>query len=85
MSLEKKITVDMIEVTEGNFVQVRTKTAIIENGEQISDSFHRHVIAPGEDYSAEDARVQVICAVVQTPEVIAEYQAQQLANQPVGA
>jgi hypothetical protein len=73
--LEKKITVDMIETIENGCVQVRTKTAILEDGEQISGTFHRHVIAPGDDYSQQDARVQAICAAVHTPEVIAAYQA----------
>ena len=75
--LEKKIIVDLIEVTEVGMVQVRTKTAILEDGKQISGTFHRHVVAPGDDYSGEDAKVQAVCAAVHTPEVIAAYQAQQ--------
>lgn len=76
--LEKKIIVDLIETVENGSVQVRTKTAIFEDGEQISGTFHRHVIAPGNDYSQEDARVQAICAVVHTPEVIDAYKARQI-------
>lgn len=75
MALEKNVVVDLIEVLEGGVVQVRTKTAILEDGEQISGTFHRHVVAPGADYSAEDARVQAICAATHTPEVIAAYEA----------
>ena len=77
--LEKVIIVDRIEVVESGAVQVRTKTAIMEDGEQISGTFHRHVVAPGDDYSAEEARVQVIVAAVHTPEVIAAYKAAQAA------
>ena len=77
MALEKVVTVDLIEVIESGSVQVRTKTAIMEDGKQISGSFHRHVVAPGNDYSNEDARVQAICAAAHTPEVIAAYQASQ--------
>jgi len=77
MALDKVVVVDLIEVVEGGCVQVRTKTAIMEDGKQISGSFHRHVVAPGADYSQEDARVQAICAAVHTPEVIAAYQSQQ--------
>ena len=76
--LEKVIVVDRIEVVENGSVQVRTKTAIMEDGKQISGNFHRHVVAPGDDYSAEDAKVQAICAAVHTPEVIATYQAAQI-------
>ena len=78
MALEKVISVDLIEVVENGSVQVRTKTAVMENGAQISGTFHRHVVAPGDDYSAEDAKVQSICAAVHTADVIAAYQAVQI-------
>lgn len=77
MALEKKIVVDLIQAIENGCVQVRTKTAILDDGEEISGTFHRHVVAPGDDYSAEDARVQAICAAVHTNEVIATYKAAQ--------
>ena len=73
--LEKIEIIDRIEVIENGCVQVRTKTAIMENGKQISGNFHRHVIAPGNDYSAEDARVKAICAATHTAGVIAAYKA----------
>jgi len=77
MSLEKQTVVDKIEVVENGSVQVRTATRIVEDGNVISTSYHRHVVAPGQDYSQEDARVQAICAATHTPEVIAAYQAAQ--------
>ena len=73
--LEKFITVDLIEVVANGTLQVRTKTSIKEDGVEISNIFHRHVVIPGADYSAEDAKVQAIASVVHTPEVIAAYQA----------
>ena len=73
--LEKMEIVDLIEVVGNGCVQVRTKTDIVENGNQIGGSFHRHVIAPGDDYSQEDSRVQAICAAMHTPEVIEAYKA----------
>jgi len=73
--LEKVISVDLIEVVENGSIQVRTKTAIMEDGKQISGTFHRHVVAPGDDYSGEDARVQAICAATHTAGVIAAYKA----------
>jgi hypothetical protein len=76
--LEKVISVDLIEVIENGCVQVRTCTRILEDGKQISGTFHRHVVAPGDDYSAEDAKVQSICAAVHTADVIAAYQAAQI-------
>jgi hypothetical protein len=79
MSIEKNISVDLIEVVESGFVQVRTATKIIEDGQEIGRTFHRHIVSPGDDYSHEDARVQAICAAVHTPEVIEAYQATQAA------
>jgi archaellum component FlaF (FlaF/FlaG flagellin family) len=61
--LEKVTVVDRIEVLENGNVQVRTRTSIMEDGKQISSTFHRHVIMPGDDYSKEDARVKAICQV----------------------
>ena len=80
MALKKIEIVDRIEVVENGSVQVRTKTAIMEDGKQISGNFHRHVVAPGDDYSTEDARVQAICAATHTASVIAAYQAAQAAQ-----
>jgi hypothetical protein len=80
MALEKVEIVDRVEVLENGCVQVRTKTAILEDGKQISGSYHRHVVAPGADYSAEDAKVQAICAAAHTADVIAAYQAAQAAR-----
>jgi hypothetical protein len=82
MALEKLITVDQIEVVANGNVQVRTKTAVLEDGEEITRSFHRHVVAPGDDYSAEDARVQAICSATHTAEVVAAYAAEQAKNAP---
>jgi len=76
--LEKIKIVDLIEVLENGSVQVRTKTAILENGKQISGTFHRHVVAPGDGYSGEDARVKAICAATHTDEVIAAYIKEQI-------
>ena len=82
MSLEKQTIVDQIEVTESGVVQVRTATRIVEDSSIISSSLHRHVVAPGDDYSGQDTKVQAICAVVHTAEVIAAYQAAQAAQIP---
>jgi hypothetical protein len=80
MTLEKSISVDKIEVVANGCVQVRTKTAIMDDGQQISSNFHRHVVAPGDDYSGEDARVQAICAATHTAAVVSAYQAAQAAQ-----
>jgi hypothetical protein len=88
MSLEKVVSVDLIEVVENGCIQVRTKTAIKEDGVEISSKFHRHVVAPGADVSGEDAKVQAIAASIHTADVVAAYeaaQAEQAAAQPAVA
>lgn len=80
MALEKIEVVDRIEVLENGIVQVRTATRIMEDGKQISGNFHRHVVAPGDDYAGEDARVQAICKATHTAGVIAAYKAAQAAQ-----
>jgi hypothetical protein len=73
--LEKVEIIDRIEVVESGAVQVRTKTAIMEDGKQISGTFHRHVVVPGADVSAEDPKVQAIAKSIHTASVIAAYKA----------
>jgi hypothetical protein len=76
MALTEESFADKIEIVN-NHVQVRVATVIKRDGEEISRSFHRHVLAPGDDYSAEEAKVQAVCAAVHTPEVIEAYKAAQ--------
>lgn len=78
MALEKIEIVDRIEVLESGVIQVRTATKIMEDGTQISGSFHRHVVAPGDDYAAEDARVKAICKATHTAAVVSAYKASQI-------
>jgi hypothetical protein len=75
--LEKVTVVDRIEVIENGCIQVRTKTAIKEDGVEISSKFHRHVVVPGADVSGEDAKVQAIAASIHTADVVAAYEAEQ--------
>ena len=75
-NLTEEVYADKVEIT-GQFshVQVRVATVIKRDGEEISRSFSRHVVAPGDDYSAEEAKVQAVCAAVHTPEVVEAYKA----------
>jgi len=75
MALIEKQIVDLVELVQSNHIQVRTATIIERDGVEISKSFHRHVIAPGDDVSNEDTKVQAIANAIWTAEVIAAYQA----------
>jgi len=85
MALEKVISEDKIEIVgEYRSVQVRTKTAVLEDGVELSSGYHRHVVQPGDDYSSESTEVQAICAAMHTDAVIAAYQASLEASLPGG-
>jgi hypothetical protein len=80
MALEKIEVVDRIEVLESGVIQVRTATKIMEDGKQISATFHRHIIAPGDDYSHETNRVKAVCAATHDEWTVDAYKAMQEAN-----
>lgn len=81
MALTKTTTNDKIEVLQlaagYPCVQVRTATIIAEDGVEISRTFHRHVLTPDADLSAEDADVVAIASAVFTDEAKAAYAAAQ--------
>ena len=60
MALAKEIVIDKIEVLESNAIQVRKVTRVLEDGEVLSSSYHRHVLSPGDDLSNEDPKVVAI-------------------------
>ena len=91
MALTKEIVVDKIEVLEMGQVQVRTATRVLEDGVQLSSSYHRHVLAPSTktdgswgdtDISGEDARVQAVANATWTAEVKTAYQEMMDAQTP---
>ena len=75
MALTKTIVVDSIDVLESGSLQVRTRTNVLENGVKLSHSFHRHVLAPGDSTSGQDARVIAIATATWTSAVVAAYAA----------
>ena len=89
MALTKETVVDKIEVLEKGQVQVRTATRVLEDGVELSSSFHRHVVVPSTkasgswadtDISGEDARVQAIATATWTSSVKTAYQEMMDAN-----
>jgi len=75
---EKETVVDRIEVMQDHTVAVRYVVTITEDGKLFAEQIKGNYFKPGDDYSAEEAKVQTICAIVHTPEVIAAYQAAQI-------
>jgi hypothetical protein len=75
MALTKETVVDQITVTENGTVLYREATRIIEDGEQLSQTYHRTSLTPAQDLTGQPANVVAICNVAWTAEVIAAYQA----------
>ena len=73
MALTKQTVVDKIEVLENGTLQVRSAIRVLEDGEVLSSSFHRHVLAPGADTSNEDAKVVAIANATWTADVVTAY------------
>jgi hypothetical protein len=86
MSLTKEKVIDQITVTENGIVLYREATRIMEDGQQLSQTYHRTSLTPAQDLTGHPANVVAICNVAWTPEVVAAYQAQVAASQvQVGA
>lgn len=60
MSLTKEVVIDKIEVLESGSIQVRQATRVLEDGQVLSTSYHRHVLEKDADLSTEDPKVVAI-------------------------
>jgi len=82
MALTEQTMNDKIEVLHlaagYPVIQVRTATIIMRDGEEVSRSFHRHVLMPDADLSGEDAEVVAIATTVFSDEARAAYAAQEV-------
>jgi len=79
MALTKETVVDQITVTENGIILYREATRIMEDGNQISQTYHRSSLIPAQDLTGVPANVVAICNAAWTTEVIAAYQAAQAA------
>ena len=77
MSLEKIIVIDSLNVLEDGQIQIRQATKIIEDGKELSKSYHRWVLHPGQDITDQTDKVKAIANATWTQEVIDAYNASQ--------
>ena len=75
MALTKETQIGKIEVV-GKYksVQVRTDTVVMEDGNELSRQYHRHVLNPDADISNEHSEVQAVCNAVWTDQVKSDYE-----------
>lgn len=93
MPLTKTTSVDQITITENGFILYREATKVMEDDIELSKTYHRSSLAPGQDLANVPPSVVSICNVAWTPEVIAAYKEQeakdvaqqQLLTTPTGA
>jgi hypothetical protein len=87
MAITKEVIISQINVDEFGNIGVRESTRIMEDGNLLSETYHRHVVECGADLIGQDAQVAAIANAVWTPELIAAAEARRaaaLANIPAG-
>ena len=77
MALTKKVTEDYEVRTQFKHIQVRTRTAIIEDGKEISYKYTRRVLNPDMDVSSENAEIQGLANALWTDDVKSAWTAKQ--------
>ena len=75
MALSKEVSYDYEIRGEYKFIQERAKTAVMEDGNELSSSYHRRVLTPDADVSGESSEIQAMASAIWTDEVKAAYEA----------
>ena len=70
--IDKQVSYDH-SLTENGHIQVRQITRLIEDGKEVSKTYHRHVVSPGDDYSCDDERTKKIAAAFHDEATIKAY------------
>ena len=71
--LTKETAIDQITVTENGIILYREATRIMEDGTELTKTYHRSSLTPGQDLTDVPEKVSAICNTAWTPEVIAAY------------
>jgi hypothetical protein len=78
--INKETAIDQITIQENGIILYREATKIIEDGKELTKTYHRTSLTPGQDITNQPQKVKDICSTVWTPAVIAAYEAQQKEN-----
>ena len=76
MAIEKQKVIDQITVTENGIILYREATKIIEDGVELTKTYHRSSLTPGQDLTGQPEKVIAIAQTAWTPEVVAAFEAQ---------
>ena len=75
--ITKEKVIDQITVTENGIILYREATRIMEDGKELTKTYHRTSLTPGQDLTGQPEKVVAIAQVAWTPEVVAAYEAAQ--------
>ena len=73
MALTKEITYDYEIRGIGKNIQERKKTAIVEDGTELSSAYHRRVLSIGDNLSGESDEIKALSSSLWTPAVSASW------------
>jgi len=82
MPLTKEIVVGVIEILEESQIQVREDTVVKEDAVELSRTYMRYVLVPGDDVSTRPQRVQDIANFLWTDAVVQHWKDAHLPNPP---
>ena len=71
--LTEQTVISAITVLEDGQLQIRRSRRVFDGSNMIAEQYHRHVLAPGDTTTQEDARVQAVAGLLWTPAVIDAY------------
>jgi hypothetical protein len=74
MAIEKQVSVDQITIQENGIILYREATKIIEDGVELTKTYHRTSLTPGQDLTGQPTQVTAIANTVWTEEVVTKYQ-----------
>ena len=74
MALTKKITYDYEIRTEFRYIQERTRTAVLEDGNELSFQYSRRILTPDADVSAESDELKAMANALWTDDVKKAYE-----------
>ena len=75
MSISKQTVVDQITVTENGTILYREATRIMEDGVELTKTYHRNSLTPAQDLTGVPEKVVAICNTAWTQDVIDAYKA----------
>ena len=75
MAITKETAIDQITVTENGVIFYREATRIMEDGIELTKTYHRSSLTPAQDLTGVPEKVVAICNTAWTADVIDAYKA----------